>query len=225
VFLGHFAVGLAAKRAAPSVSLGTLFLACQLADLLWPNLVLAGVERFAIAPGATAVTPLDFVHYPFSHSLAALALWGALFGGACALLARRGALAGLVVGAVVLSHWVLDAVSHRPDVPIGFGGETKVGLGLWNSVAATVAVETLLLAAGIAAYLSATRARDRAGSAGLWSLLAALFAISLANLFSPPPPSTTAVAWTAQAMWLFVAWAYWVDRHRETRRPAAARAR
>src|SRR6188472_351869 len=128
MFIGHFAVAFAAKRAAPAVSLGTLFLACQFADLLWPNLVLAGVEHLAIAPGITAVTPLDFQSYPYSHSLLALAIWAALaavvyklFRGATPL----GAL--LVVAGLVLSHWVLDVISHRPDMPITIGSDTKLG--------------------------------------------------------------------------------------------------
>ena len=78
MFIGHFAVALGAKKVAPAVSLGTMFLAAQLADLLWPTFVLLGIERVEIAPGATAVTPLDFVSYPYSHSLLALALWSTL---------------------------------------------------------------------------------------------------------------------------------------------------
>ena len=220
MFIGHFAIGFAAKRAAPAVSLGTLFLASQLADLLWPNLVLLGIERFEIQPGATAVTPIDFVSYPISHSLVALCLWAAAFAGLYWALRRRGPVAPLTIAAVVLSHWVLDVVTHRPDMPLTLGDGRRVGMGLWNSVAGTVVVETLLFAAGVAAYATITRARDRIGSIALWLLVGFLFAISLANLASPPPPSTSAVAWTAQAMWLLVLWGYWVDRHRETVAPA-----
>jgi hypothetical protein len=79
MFLGHFGVGFGAKRFAPRASLGTLFLAALFADLLWPTLLLLGVERVRIAPGITRVTPLDFVSYPISHSLALIALWGLVF--------------------------------------------------------------------------------------------------------------------------------------------------
>jgi hypothetical protein len=212
MFVGHFAVALGAKRLAPGVSLGTMFLATQLADLLWPNFVLAGLERFEIVPGITAVTPIDFVSYPYSHSLLALALWAVL----AALLYRRVShswLLGTTVAAVVLSHWLLDAISHRPDMPLAFG-PTRVGLGLWYSKTATVLVEGTLFAIGVAVYLRTTRARDRIGTIGLWSLIGLLVAIYAANFVSPPPPSVTAVAWTAQALWLLVAAAYWVDRHR-----------
>jgi hypothetical protein len=212
MFIGHFAVALGAKKAAPGVSLGTMFLAAQLADLLWPNFLLLGIERVEIAPGATAVTPLDFVSYPYSHSLVALGLWAVL----AAMLYRglgRSWSAALTVAAVVLSHWMLDALSHRPDMPLGFGA-ARVGLGLWNSVPATVVVEGALLLAGVAIYTKLTRARDRIGSVGFWSLIVLLIVIYIANLFSPPPPSVPALAWTAQAIWFLVVWAYWVDRHR-----------
>ena len=214
MFIGHFGVGFGAKRLAPSLSLGTLFLACQLADLIWPNLVLLGVERVEVLPGATAMTPLDFVSYPFSHSLVALAIWAVVMAGIVWAVKRRGPGPPLTVAVVVLSHWVLDAITHRPDMPLTMGGTQRIGLGLWNSVAGTIVVETLLFAAGIAIYCRATKPRDRAGSIGLWLLVAFLGLVYLANVVSPPPPSSSAVAWTAQAMWLLVLWGYWVDRHR-----------
>jgi hypothetical protein len=215
VFIGHFAVSFAAKRVAPAVSLGTLFLAAQLADLLWPNFVLAGVETFAISPGATAVTPLDFISYPYSHSLLALAGWGVLV--ALLYQAKHAASGGaLVVAGTVISHWVLDVISHRPDMPLGLG-ETRLGLGLWYSLPATLVVEGAMFGGAIALYASATRARDRVGSIGLWALVVLLIVIYVANVFGPPPPSVQAVAWSAQAMWLLVAWAYWVDAHRAMR--------
>jgi len=117
MFLGHFAVGFGAKRAAPCVSLGTLFAACQLADLLWPTLVLFGMERFEIRPGITAVTPLDFVSYPYSHSLVTLSAWGVLFGTLYALINRSHVATAAALAVVVVSHWVLDVLVHRPDMP------------------------------------------------------------------------------------------------------------
>ena len=213
MFIGHFAVAFGAKRAAPAVSLGTLFMAAQLADLLWPNFVLFGLERFHVEPGATAVTPLAFDSYPWSHSLAAIALWALLFAGLHALVKRKGRTVFVTLVLVVASHWVLDALSHRPDVPVLPSGPL-VGLGLWHSLPATVAVEGLLFAAGVAIYARCTRARDRAGTLGFRALVAFLLVVYAANLLGPPPPSVDAVAWSAQAMWLLVAWAWWVDRHR-----------
>ena len=221
MFVGHFAMAFGAKRLAPRVSLGVLFLACQLADLIWPNLVLLGVERFRVEPGNTALTPLDFVHYPYSHGLVALAVWSLLFAGLYILLTRAGMRAALVIAGLVLSHWVLDVLTHRPDMPVLWNDSLRVGLGLWNAPVAAVTVELLLLATGIGLYLAQTRARDRVGSIGFWSLVGFLVAVYAANLLGPPPPSVAAVAWSAQAMWLLVVWAYWVDRHRESRRAPA----
>jgi hypothetical protein len=215
MFLGHFAVGFGAKRAVPEVSLGTLFIACQLADIVWPVLVLAGIETFEVRPGITAVTPLDFTSYPYSHSLVALTLWAAAF--ALVYKAVRHARwgAALALALVVLSHWALDVASHRPDMPVLLHGGPLLGLGLWYSLPATLIVEIAMFAIGIALYLRTTRARDRIGSIALWALVAFLFVIYLAALFGPPPPNPQAVAWSDMGQWLLVAWAYWVDRHRE----------
>jgi hypothetical protein len=213
MFLGHYAVALAAKKAAPRTSLGTLFAAAQFVDLLWPLLVLLGIEHVRIEPGNTAVTPLDFVDYPISHSLAGALLWAALGAGAY-FAVRRQARGAVVVGLCVLSHWILDFISHRPDLPLWFTGTTKVGAGLWNSVPATMVVEGGLFVAGTALYLGATRANDTIGKVALWALLGVLAAIGVMNYFSPPPPDAMAVAVVANAAWLFVFWAFWADRHR-----------
>jgi len=223
MFIGHFALGFGAKRAAPTVSLGTLFLACQLADLLWPTLVLLGIEVVKVQPGDTAVTPLTFVSYPYSHSLVALLIWGALFGGGYVLIRKSRTLTGVVIGGLVLSHWVLDVLTHRPDMPITIGGSTRLGLDLWDSLPATVAIELLLFAVGVGLYARFTEARDRRGSFGFWGLVGFLVGVYFINLFGPPPPSAAAVAWGAQALWLLVIWGYWVDRHRQVRALPARR--
>ncbi len=213
MFLGHFAVALAAKRVAPAVSLGTLFLAAQLADLVWPTLVLLGIETFSIRPGITAVTPLDFTRYPYSHSLVGMALWGMGLSVLYLVIRRRG-FAAAILFAVVLSHWLLDFVSHRPDLPLTLTGAERFGLGLWHSRIATLAVEGLLFAACVWIYARSTRALDKTGRWALAGLVVFLVLIYLANVFGPPPPSIAAVAWTAQAIWLLVAWGYWIDAHR-----------
>ena len=217
MFVGHFALGFGAKRLAPQVSLGILFLASQLADVVWPTLVLLGVESVRIEPGVTALTPLDFVHYPYSHSLLALALWAALFAVSYVLLARAGTKAAIVIAALVLSHWLLDVLTHRPDIPVTIGDSYKVGLGLWNYPVAAVAVELLLFAAGAGVYLHFTKARNRQGSIGFWVLVSLLAGVYIASLLGPPPPSATAVAWSAQGIWVAVALGFWIDRNRINR--------
>ena len=222
MFLSHFAVGLAAKRIAPAVSLGTMILACQFADIIWPNLVLMGIEQLAIAPGITAVTPLDFISYPYSHSLVALVLWGVVLAAIYRLLRGQSAttLSLLVIAGVVLSHWFLDVASHRPDMPLAPGDGPKLGLEMWRSIPVTLIVEFSMLAAGLRIYLGSTTARDRTGTVALWAMVAALVVLYLASVLGPPPPSPEAVAWSAEAMWLFVLWGYWIDRHRSARVPA-----
>ncbi|MBT8079063.1 MAG: hypothetical protein KJO31_10855 [Gammaproteobacteria bacterium] len=214
MFIGHFAVALGAKKIVPTVSLGTLFLACQLADLIWPNLVLLGIETVEIEPGNTVMTPLDFVHYPYSHSLLATLLWSAILGGVYMSLTRSGRHVAIAVGAVVFSHWVLDFVTHRPDLPLTLSNEWRVGVGLWNSPIIGISLELLLFGLGVWLYARSTRALNRRGSIGFWALILFLLAAYAANLLGPPPPSPAAVAWTAQALWLVVAWGFWIDRHR-----------
>jgi hypothetical protein len=216
MFLGHFAVSLAAKKVAPKTSLATLVVAAQFLDLLWPALIVTGVEHARIDPGNTPVTPLDFFDYPISHSLSGALVWSLLIGGVYRML-RRDTRNAIIVGACVASHWVLDLFSHKPDLPLWFTGNLKVGMGLWYSMAATLVVELGLFAGGAALYLSATRSRDRIGSIGLWGLLAFLFIIYIANLVGPPPPNMEAIGWAGNAIWLVVLWAWWVDRHREAR--------
>ncbi len=213
MFLGHFGIGFGARAAAPRASLGTLFLAAQFIDLLWPTLLLLGVERVRIEPGATAVTPLAFEHYPVSHSLLAVAAWALLLALAYGFLRqdRRGA---LLVGLAVLSHWLLDAVVHQPDLPLYPGSAVLAGLTLWDSLPATLAVEVPLFLIGVWLYLRATRPRDRIGTWGLGGLVGLLAVIYVGNLFGPPPPDVTAIAWVGQLQWLLVLWAYWVDAHR-----------
>lgn len=214
MFLGHFAVGLAAKRVAPRASLGTLFAAAQLADLLWPLFLLIHAEHVLVRPGAAAATPLVFTSYPYSHSVAALVVWAALFAGGYAALRRNGWAAPLVIFALALSHWVLDWVMHVPDLPLTLTGPARLGLGIWRSLPATLALELAALAAGVAIYVRATRPRDRVGRIGLAALLAFLIVVYVASVFGPPPPNERAIAWSGLAMWLLVAWGAWIDRHR-----------
>ncbi len=213
MFLGHFAVALAAKKATPKTSLGTLVLAAQFADMLWPLLLFLGIEQVRIVPGLLPVSPFDFTSYPYSHSLVAQIGWGALLG-FIYFMVRRNVSSALLVGLLVPSHWLLDFIAHRPDMPIYPGG-AKYGLGMWNSLLLTIVVEYVLFVAGAAVYLSVTRAKDRTGNLALWSLLGLLAVLYLASIFGPLPPSVQALAWSAIAIWLTVPWAAWADRHRQ----------
>jgi len=213
MFIGHFGVGFGAKSLAPKVSLGALFLAAQFIDLLWPTLLLLGVERVQIVPGATVVTPLLFEHYPVSHSLAAVFGWAVLVGGIYWLLLRE-RIGALVVGLLVLSHWGLDAIVHRPDLPLFPGSATLIGMDAWSSLPLTLAIELPLFALGVWLYARASSPKDAVGRWGLVALVVFLLVIYAGNLFGPPPPSAVAIAWVGQLQWLLVIWGYWIDKHR-----------
>ncbi|HUL97821.1 MAG TPA: metal-dependent hydrolase [Usitatibacter sp.] len=217
MFLGHFGVALAAKEVAPTASLGTTILAAEFLDSVWPLFLLSGVETVEIVPGITKVTPLDFTSYPWSHSLAMAIAWGVAFA-AVYWLVRRNRAAALWLGAIVVSHWFLDWVVHRPDLPLYPGEAQRHGLGLWNSVPISLALELATLAAGLALYLRATRAKDRVGSAALWALVALLVILYMGATFGPPPPSVPALAASTLLGYLFVPWGWWIDRHRVPRR-------
>jgi len=218
MFLGHFGVGFGAKPAAPHVSLGSLFLAAQFIDLLWPMFLMLGVERVRILSEPVQGPPLAFVYYPVSHSLLAVLVWAGLFAVTYFALrrSRRGA---WVLGALVVSHWLLDLIVHYPDLPLSPGNAPRVGFALWSHPMVELVLELVIFAVGVALYLRATRAGDVTGKWALWSLIACLLFIHIANVFGAPPPGVYALAWVGQAQWLLVAWGYWVDRHRQ---PAAA---
>lgn len=210
MFIGHYAVAFAAKKAAPKVSLGWLVAAANFIDYVFPALLLAGVEHLRIVPGFTAVVPLDFYDYPWSHSLVMTSIYGALIGGLYyARKKERGA--ALLLFGVTLSHWLLDVVSHAPDMPIAPGVDLKLGFGLWHSIAATTAVEVPMFFAGVWVYLSVPGFRTRRAKYGVPVFAAFLFAIYIANLFSPPPPDPMAIGVVGLLQLLFIPLAAWLD--------------
>jgi len=219
LFVGHFAVAFAAKRITPRASLALLVVATQLADIIWPVLLALGVEQVRIDPGNTAFTALDFVSYPYSHSLVLLALWGVILGVVSRRAVRHRA-AVAIVAALAVSHWVLDWVTHRPDMPLYPGGP-RVGLGLWNSIPATLAIELAMFAGGIWVYTRETRPRDAAGRWGFAALIAVLLVIYLSGLAVPPPSIPAIYTATLGGAMLVIVWTWWIDRHRELigRRP------
>jgi hypothetical protein len=213
MFIGHFGVGFGAKKVDPLPSLGTLFLASQFIDLIWPFFLLLGIERVEIDPGISAFTPLDFTYYPFSHSLLGVLFWGVLFG-VIYFLIRKNKKSAVLLGFLVLSHWILDFITHIPDLPLFPGVEAKVGLGLWNSVLLTIIIEGLIYVSGFVLYIKAAPAKNKTGSVALWGLFIFLIIIYVMNITSPPPPSAEAIGYVGLSQWLIVAWGYWIDRNR-----------
>lgn len=212
MFVGHLAVALGATRLRPRLPLAALAAAAFGLDLLWPVFLLIGLETVRIDPGNTAFTPLDFVSYPWSHSLVMSVIWGGLAG--LVAVRGRGARAGVIIAAAVVSHWVLDVVTHRPDLPVWPDGP-KVGLGLWNSVPATFIVEGALFAVGILLYTRRFPARDLVGRWAFVGLLVLVTFIWASSPFSPPPPNVTAIGFVGLLFGLMtVPWLVWIERHR-----------
>lgn len=215
MFVGHIAVGFAAKPAAPKTSLGTLVLAAILLDVLVWMFVVAGFEHIAVKPGITATNALDLYDYPFSHSLLMSVVWGALMAGTYYAIRRywRGT---LLIFAAVVSHWVLDFVSHRPDMPLMPGIHRYYGLGLYNSRPAMFLVEGLLWLGGVVLYERATRSRKRAGSWAMYIGVLILTWLWIGSLSGAAPQVSMVQMGIIDLMFLavVVSWGYLVDKLR-----------
>jgi hypothetical protein len=211
MFIGHFGLGFGAKKVAPTLSLGTLFIAVQFLDLLWPTLLLLNIEHVALNPEGPV--PLNFIDYPITHSLLTVIGWSILFGG-MHWLVKRNTRNALILALAVFSHWAIDLTVHINDLPLYPGDSPKVGMGLWNFPIATALIESAIFIAGVVIYVRTTTPKNRSGKIGLWVLITLLSAAHLANIFGPVPTDVTAVAWSAQLQWVFVLAAYWTDRNR-----------
>jgi hypothetical protein len=216
MFIGHYGVGLAGKRVDKKPSLGTLFLAAQFLDILWPVFILVGLEHVAIDPLPREFLTLHFTSYPYSHSLVAAVFWSLTFG-VIYYAIRKNPKVSILLGALVFSHWVLDLIVHVPDLPLIPGIDIKVGLGLWNSTAWTIIVEGLIFLTGMILYLKSTKAKNLRGNIAFWSLMVFLSIAYMMNLISPPPSSVNAIAIAGMSQWVIIAWAYWTDRNRKSR--------
>jgi len=213
MFLGHYGVAFAAKKYSPSTPLWVFVCAANFLDLLWPIFLLLGWENVKIAPGITRVTPLDFYHYPISHSLMTVLLWSLLFG-IIYFIFSRSKRDSLIVGLLVSSHWFLDLLVHRPDLPISFSGSTLLGLGLWNFPVITYLLEFGIFFFGVYSYFIVSPVSKRKKIV-LWSLIVFLCIIYLSNIFGPPPPSTQAIAIAGNALWLIVIWSYFIEKNHD----------
>ncbi|MBI4665799.1 MAG: hypothetical protein HY751_05235 [Nitrospinae bacterium] len=211
MFIGHYGAAMAAKKLAPKASLGALIMAAQFIDLIWPPLLLLGIEKARITPGITEFTPLDFYFYPYSHSLLMTFIWACAFGGIYFAI-RKNTVETLVLCALVMSHWALDFLVHRPDLPLAPGVDIFYGLGLWNSVAGTLAVELSMFLAGAYLYYSSVKPLGKSRAIGFFTVIVLFLAIYVGNLASIPP-SMEMVGASGLLLWLFVAWGFWVDKN------------
>lgn len=215
MFAGHLATAFVAKRVEPRIPLGVAVAASFGIDLLWPLFLLLGIESVRVSPGDTAFTSLAFESYPWSHSLLAVTAWSLLATTLGRWIFSSWRMAG-VVGLLVASHWLLDFVTHRPDLPLWPEGPL-VGLGLWNSVPGTIILEGGFLAVALFLYLRRSSATDRIGLFGLAGLVGLVTLIWVSQPWAPPPPSAEAIAWVGLASVLLPLWAQWIDRHRHPR--------
>lgn len=214
MFLGHYGLALGAKKIAPKVSIGTFALASLLIDLIWPVLLLLDVEEVVIKPGITVVSPFDFTNYPYTHSLLAVTIWAVLFA-VIFFVWRRSSKASILLGGLVLSHWLLDFLVHRPDLALLPRESTRVGIGLWNSLGATLMLEFGIFIAGLFIYWNSTHSRNRQGRYLIWVTSLLLISIYLASVFGPPPPDARMIGVGGLGQWLFVGLFYWIDRNRK----------
>lgn len=221
MLIGHYAVALAAKRLAPRVSLGTLLIAATLPDLLWPPLALLGLQHVTLLPSGAAAGVWDLASATLTHSLTATVAWAVALGIAYYGVRRRGVAAWLLM-ALVLSHWLLDALVVPQGLPLDGASSPLLGLGAWLAMPVAFALELVLFVVGAAYYLRITTARDDAGVYGTWAFLLFLLLVWTLAWFGPPPPNEVILDLTAAGQWLFVASGFWIDRHRQMATTAPA---
>jgi hypothetical protein len=213
MFIGHYAVGLAAKRFAPRSSLGALVAAPILLDLIWPIFLLLGWEQVSIVPNSNPFLRLRFDSYPISHGLVAVIGWATLYAALYFGVTRY--LAGtIVIWAGVISHWLLDYVVHVPDLQL-YARSRFFGLGLWNHRWLTIGVEVGIFAIAIWTYQRETRPKDKIGLYAFMGFVAVLLLAYAGAAFGPAPGSVKKLAGFALLTALAIPWAWWFDSHRE----------
>lgn len=200
-----------AKSVAPKVPLSLLVGASFGIDILWPIFLLLGIESVTVDPGNTAFTALEFISYPWSHSLLMVLGWGVLLGALAFRfgISRKGA---IITGSVLVSHWILDWITHRPDLPLWPGGSVT-GLGLWNSLIGTYVLEGSFLVFAVFVYLRSVSFKGGQGRIAFYSLLLLVLFIWASQPFSPPPPDAQAVAMVGLTMLLLPFWGMWIERN------------
>jgi len=215
MFVGHYGPSFAIKSLRPAIPLWQLFIAVQLVDVMWAVLVLLGVEKVRIVPGITASNPLDLYYMPYTHSLVAAIFWSVAVALVSWLLSRVTTRSAAVwIGVAVFSHWILDFVVHRPDLPL-YDDTLKVGLGLWNYPVVALSLEAALLFGGMILYLRVTTPINAIGRVGPPLFGAVMLAIQSYIFFGPPPVSPAAAAITALVSYvLFAVLAEWLARQR-----------
>ena len=211
---GHAGLAFAARARFREVPLAALMCAAFLLDLIWPLLLLTGTEHVAVREGATEFTPLVFTSYPWTHSMVTAIVWGVVAAIVVRLIGWRGR-GPVIIAVLVASHWFLDAIVHTPDLPLSpLSDAPLAGLGLWNSVPGTLAIEGLVFAIGVGMYWRRTVQQNWIGSSGFWAFVITLGLAWASGPVLPPPLSERGVALGALALWIVPFWAGWFDAQR-----------
>jgi hypothetical protein len=218
MFVGHYGPAFAATAAKKSIPLWVVFIAVQLVDVLWAIFVLLGIEKVRIVPGFTATNPLDLYYMPYTHSLIGAILWSIAAGIVYYFLRKvDGWSAAALVGGAVFSHWALDWLVHRPDLPL-YDNAFKVGLGLWNYPVFAFLLEIAILFGGMYLYLKATESTSRIGRYGMVVFGLVMLVVQSIVFFGPPPSSDKAAATTALVFYfVFAGVTYWLEKQRVPR--------
>lgn len=211
MFIGHFAPALLARGITEDApKLGVLFIAAQLVDWAFFTFAIFGIEQLRIVPGITAMNPYDLVFMPYSHSLLATAGWALVFGVVVGVVLRN--MVAAAWGAiVVLSHWLLDLLVHRPDLTIA-GGEDKYGLGLWNTPHIEMPLEIGLVLLAYWFYIN----RTKGPVIPPLILLAAMLLFQAINWFGPQPETAGVGMYLSVFLsyGILTAMAFWVQSTR-----------
>lgn len=211
MFIGHYSASFVAKAIAPRVPLWLLLAAAQLVDIVWGILILAGVEHASLDP-SLASNPLVLHDMPYTHSLVATLAWSVIAFLVAWKSIRLAAREALAVAAVVASHWFLDLIVHRADLPL-LAGAPKLGLGLWNFPQLAYGLEVSLVV--VTLWLCVKAIPIRNDRRGVWyGFAAVLVAIQTMASFGPIPPTLSALVAAALALYLIIPFVgRWVERH------------
>jgi hypothetical protein len=222
MFIGHFGIGLALKRADKTLPLGLLFIAVQLSDLIYGVTLLTGVEKLSIISGTNPLTSAQYTFFPYSHSLMATLILAGLVALIFLVVPFKIGLSksrtALVMATAVMSHFVLDVIVHNQDIDLLGNGVYKIGLGLWNYPIASYIVEALLLITGLLIYLKSTEAKDFSGRYGLPILSVILLILNGVNTFVLYPTNVENFAVTMLVVYITtIIIAFWLDPKRTTK--------
>ncbi len=214
MFIGHYAPSMLGG-ATGKIKLWQVFIAAQLVDFAWAGFNLAGIEKTRIVEGFAGNSPLDLYYMPYTHSLLMSIVWAVLAGLVFGFVFRKQAKAGAVLfGLIVLSHWFMDLIVHKPDLTLLLEGQ-KYGFGLWEKPFLAATLELGLFIMATIWYLSKTVPANKWGKYYPILFIGLLSAIHAIGQKMPAPETTNEFAVSALFSYSLLALlAYGLDRSR-----------